>query len=141
MRLSANQFGLKPAQRRPRGVTLLELMVVLSILGILTAIAIPIYNQSIQRARERALRNDLDNLNTLIVKYTLDKQKAPQSLDDLKQSGYLPELPKDPMTGETNWEVVQEEVIMTADQQETGITGVHSASNQMGSNGEPYSSW
>jgi len=134
-------FSQARATRGMSGFTMLELMVILTIIGILLTVAIPIYNQSIQRARERALRNDLDNLNTLIVKYTLDKQKAPQSLDDLKSAGYLPELPKDPMTGETNWEVVQEEVYMSADQQETGITGVHSASNQMGSNGEPYSSW
>jgi general secretion pathway protein G len=126
---------------RIRGFTMLELMVILCVLGILLAVAIPIYNQSIQRARERALRADIDNLDMLIEKYTLDKQKAPQSLDDLKSAGYLPQLPKDPMTGETNWEVVTEDVMISVDQQETGITSVHSTSTQIGSNGEPYSSW
>jgi len=134
-------FNEARARLRIRGFTMLELMVILCVLGILLAVVIPIYNQSIQRARERALRADIDNLDTLIEKYTLDKQKAPQSLDDLKSAGYLPQLPKDPMTGDTNWEVVTEDVMISVDQQETGITAVHSTSTQVGSNGEPYSSW
>jgi general secretion pathway protein G len=130
------------AARQMSGFTMLELMVVLTIIGILLTIAIPIYNQSIQRARERSLRNDIDNLDMLIERYTLDKQKAPQSLDDLKSAGYLPELPKDPMTGDRDWEPVEEEdVVITADQQEGGITAVHSHSAQIGSNGEPYNTW
>jgi general secretion pathway protein G len=124
-----------------RGFTMLDLMVVLAILAILTSIAIPTYNHSVLRAREKALRSDLDNLNALIVQYTLDKQKAPQGLDDLKAAGYLRKIPNDPMTGEPNWEVVQEEVLLSADQQDTGITGVHSASNAISSEGDAYSSW
>jgi general secretion pathway protein G len=124
-----------------RGFTLLELMVVLSIIGILMAIAVPMYNQSVLHARERALRSELGTLNSLIVEYTLDKQKAPQGLDDLRSAGYLSRIPDDPITKEPNWEVVQEEVLISADQQDTGITGVHSASSALSSEGTAYSTW
>jgi general secretion pathway protein G len=105
------------------------------------AVAIPIYSQSVLKARERALRADLSNLNSLIVEYTLDKQKAPQGLDDLRSAGYLREIPKDPITKEPNWEVVQEEVLISPDQQDTGITGVHSASEAISSEGDAYNTW
>lgn len=127
--------------RRAGGFTLIEMLVVVSIIIILLAVAIPTYNLSIQRARERALRDDLNILNKAIVQYTLDKQKAPQSLDDLKTAGYLDQIPVDPMTRETNWEVEQDEYIISFNQQEPGITGVHSASNAIGSNGQAYSTW
>jgi general secretion pathway protein G len=124
-----------------RGFTFLELMVVMSIMAIMIAVAIPIYSQSVLKARERALRADLSNLNSLIVEYTLDKQKAPQGLDDLRSAGYLREIPKDPITKEPNWEVVQEEVLISPDQQDTGITGVHSASEAISSEGDAYNTW
>jgi general secretion pathway protein G len=117
------------------------MMIVMVIMGVLLSIALPIYNQSIVRARESVLRNDLFELNKLIAQYTLDKQKAPQSLDDLKQAGYIKEIPKDPMTNEANWEVIQEDVLLTVDQQDPGITGVHSASSAISSDGTAYSTW
>ena len=123
------------------GFTLLEMMIVMIIMGILLSIALPIYTQSVVRAREAVLRNDLFELRKLISQYTLDKQKAPQSLDDLVQAGYLKEIPKDPMTHEANWEVKQEDVLLTADQQDPGIDDVHSASNATGSDGTAYSTW
>jgi general secretion pathway protein G len=123
------------------GFTLLEMMIVMVIMGILLSIALPIYNQSIVRAREAVLRNDLFELRKLISQYTLDKQKAPQSLDDLVQGGYIKVIPKDPMTNETNWEVVQEDVLLTVDQQDPGIDDVHSSSNAIASDGTAYSSW
>jgi len=123
------------------GFTLLELMVVISIVMILLAIAIPMYNRSILRARERALRSDLRMLNSMIVEYTFDKQKAPQSLDDLVTAKYVEEIPDDPMTGNNAWEVENDDVILSPWQQDPGITGVHSASNAIGSNGEAYSTW
>ncbi len=127
---------------RSAGFTLLEMMIVIVIMGILMSIALPIYNQSLVRSREAVLRQDLFTLRSLISQYTLDKQKAPQSLDDLVQGGYLKVLPKDPMTDEANWEVVQEDdTIMTPDQQDPGISDVHSASNATGSDGTAYSSW
>jgi general secretion pathway protein G len=126
---------------RSFGFTLLEMMIVISIILILMAVALPIYNQSIVRSREAVLRQDLFQLRSLISQYTLDKQKAPQSLDDLVQGGYLKSLPKDPMTNEANWEVVQEDVLLTVDQQDPGINDVHSASSMMASDGTAYSSW
>ena len=127
---------------RSAGFTLLEMMIVMVIMGILMSIALPIYNQSLVRSREAVLRQDLFTLRSLISQYTLDKQKAPQSLDDLVQGGYLKVLPKDPMTNEANWEVVQEDdTIMSVDQQDPGISDVHSASNATGTDGTAYSSW
>jgi len=112
-----------------RGFTLLEMMIVLSIILILMAIAVPVYNQSILRSREAVLRQDLFTLRSVISQYTLDKQKAPQSLDDIIQASYLRQIPADPMTGQPNWEVVQEDVLLAVDQQEPGISDVHSAAN------------
>jgi general secretion pathway protein G len=93
------------------------------------------------RAREAVLRNDLFELRKLLSQYTLDKQKAPQSLEDLVQAGYLKEIPKDPMTHEANWEPKQEDVLLSVDQQDPGIDDVHSASNAMSSDGTAYSTW
>lgn len=127
---------------RNAGFTLLEMMIVMIIMGILISIALPIYSTSLLRSREAVLRQDLFTLRSLISQYTLDKQKAPQSLDDLVQGGYLKVIPKDPMTNEANWEVVQEEdTIMSVDQQDPGISDVHSASNQTSTDGTAYSSW
>jgi general secretion pathway protein G len=129
------------ASARSRGFTMLEMVIVVSIIMIFMSIAVPMYNRSVLRARESVLQSNLDNLNAAIMQYTLDKQKAPQSLDDLKTAGYFSQLPKDPMTNESNWEVEQDEVIVSVWQTDPGITGVHSASNAIGSNGTAYSSW
>lgn len=126
---------------RARGFTMIELMVVLSIIVILMGIAVPMFNRSILRAREESLRADLTMLNRQIVQYTIDKQKAPQSLDDLKTAGYIEDVPKDPMTGDNNWELENEEVILTPEQQDPGITGVHSASSAISTDGDAYSTW
>jgi len=131
----------KAGRQRSLGFTLLELMIVLSIIMILMAVAVPVYNQAIVHSREAVLRQNLFTLRSVISQYTLDKQKAPQSLDDIVQAGYLKQIPKDPMTGETNWEVVQEDVLLAVDQQDPGIDDVKSASNQTASDGTAYSSW
>jgi general secretion pathway protein G len=128
-------------KHRSGGFTLLEMMIVMIIIGILLSIALPIYNQSLVRAREAVLRNDLFELRKLISQYTLDKQKAPQGLDDLVTGGYIKVVPKDPMTNEANWEVEQEDVLLSVDQQDPGISGVHSASSAISSEGTAYSSW
>lgn len=120
---------------------MIELMVVISIIAILLAISIPTYSRSIVAAREKALRSDLELLRDGIWKYTLDKQKAPQSLDDLKRDNYIDKIPDDPMTHEPNWEVVQDDVLLSVEQQDPGVTDVHSASNNIASDGTAYSSW
>ncbi|ABF41000.1 general secretion pathway protein G [Candidatus Koribacter versatilis Ellin345] len=128
-------------RRRQRGFTLIELMIVMSIIVILLGIAIPNYRNSIIRARESVLKDDLFTMRSVIDQYTLDKQKAPQSLDDLVSAGYLKSIPKDPMTNGTEWQTVQEDSLMSVDQQEPGIVDVHSTSNATASDGSTYSSW
>jgi len=127
---------------KQRGFTLIELMIVMSILLILITIAIPIYNQSILRARESVLRQDLFTMRQVIDQYTLDKQKAPQSLEDLVSAGYLKVIPNDPFTGRNDtWQSVQEDVTLDPSVTEPGISDVHSGSNVVGSDGTTYSSW
>ena len=124
-----------------RGFTLLELMVVMSIIAILLSVVIPTYSRSILVAHENALRSDLSQLRGAIWKYTLDKQKAPQSLDELRVAGYIDRIPDDPITREPNWEVVEDEYLISADQQDPGVVDVHSASNTIATDGTTYSSW
>jgi general secretion pathway protein G len=143
---SASGKGMQAARslarrNRARGFTLLELMIVISMIMILMAVAVPIYNQSIVQARESVLRQNLSTLRSVISQYTLDKQKAPQSLDDLVTAGYLRQIPLDPMTKQPNWEPKEEDVIMAVDQQEPGIDDVHSASSGIASDGTAYSTW
>ena len=129
-------------KRRKYGFTLIELMVVMSIILILISIAVPIYTTSITRAREAVLRQDLYQLRSLISQYTQDKQQAPQSLEDLVTANYLKQLPKDPFTNSnTTWVVDQEDVMLSVDQTQPGISDVHSGSNAMSSEGTPYSTW
>lgn len=128
-------------RRSQQGFTLLELIVVISIILILVSIAIPNYVQSMRRAREAVLRQDLFSLRVSIDQYTLDKQQAPQSLDDLVSAGYLRSVPKDPITNEANWVADQCDSYMSIDQSQTGLCDVHSASDLQSSEGTPYSSW
>ena len=128
--------------RRDRGFTLIELMIVISMILILVSISIPAYNQSILRAKESVLRQDLFELRSLISQYTLDKQKAPQSLDDLVQASYIKQIPMDPMTGSnSSWTVDQEDTVMSVDQQDPGISDVHSGAGGTSSDGTAYSGW
>ena len=124
-----------------RGFTLLELIVVMAIIAILLGMAIPTYSRSLVAARERALHADLNLLRDCIWKYTFDKQKAPQSLDELVTAKYIDKIPDDPMTHEPNWEVVEDEYLLSPEQQDPGIIDVHSASNALASDGTAYSSW
>ena len=124
-----------------RGFTLLEMMVVISMILIMLTIAIPIYSQSVNRARGDAFRDSLLTLNQMIFQYTMDKQKPPQSLQDLVTAGYIKEVPKD-ITGSPTW-VTEDDppAILSIYQTEAGLYGVHSASSKIGSNGRPYSEW
>ena len=133
---------MKRRNKSSRGFTLIELMIVMLVIAVLLAIAVPNYTTSVIRAKESVLKQDLFTLNELIKRYTLDKQKAPQSLDDLVQAGYLKKLPIDPMTGQSDWAPEQDESVLSLDQQDAGgIIGVHSASDQISSEGTAYSSW
>ncbi len=124
-----------------RGFTLLEMMVVITILLILLAIAVPLYSQSVNKARETNLRQNLETLNQVISQYTLDKKKAPQSLEDLRQAGYLESIPDD-ITGRSDtWVPEEDDSIMSPDQTDPGVSGVHSGSDHVGSDGTAYSDW
>jgi general secretion pathway protein G len=132
---------MKRVRKNSRGFTLIEMMIVISLILILVSIALPVYNRSILRAKESVLKQDLFTLRQVISQYTLDKQKAPQSLDDIVQAGYLKMIPKDPFTNEANWTPDQEDSVMAVNQEEPGIVDVHSASNETASDGTAYSSW
>jgi general secretion pathway protein G len=143
------RFVEKGVARRKRttrhsnvGFTLLELMIVITIILILLGLAAGRYDMTIQRSREAVLRHDLQVLREAIDNYTLDKQAAPQSLDDLHQAGYLREVPVDPMTQATDWDPVFDNVVLSPDQVITGITDVHSHSTLTSRfDGTAYNTW
>ena len=124
-----------------RGFTLIELLIVMSIVTILVSLAIPIYQRSILRAKEAVLHNNLFTIRQVIDEYTYDKQKAPQTLQDLVQEGYLREVPMDPMTGTRDWRIVMEDALQSVDQTEPGIFDVHSMSDKPSLDGTPYAEW
>ena len=129
-------------RKKSRGFTIIEMMVVISIILILVSIAVPVYTRSILAAREAVLRQDLFAMRSAIDSYTMDKAKAPQALQDLVQEGYLREIPKDPFTNSREtWQIAQEDVLISVDQSQPGITDVHSGSNLMASDGTAYSTW
>ena len=129
------------AKLRARGFTLIEMVVVISLILVLMSIALPMYNQSILRAKEATLRQDLFTLRHVIQQYTLDKQRAPQGLEDLVSAHYLKFLPKDPITGREDWQTEEEDSVLSPDQTQPGIVDVHSSSNLTASDGSAYSTW
>jgi general secretion pathway protein G len=135
-------FSLSPAAfaRRASGFTLLELMIVISIIIILAAIALPQYQKSVMHAREATLRDDLFQMRKLIDQYAADKGQLPQSLDDLVTAGYMRELPVDPITRERDWNVATGEDPNSSEGKQ-GVTDVHSSSPDTSSEGTPYSDW
>jgi len=124
------------------GFTFIELMVVLTIIVVLVTMAIPIYQKSILRTKESVLKNNLFTIRTVIDNYTYDKQKAPQSLNDLVMEGYLREVPVDPMTGSSQtWKTIMEDATQSVNQSEPGIFDIRSGSDKIGLDGTPYSDW
>lgn len=130
-------------RNRSRGFTLLELIIVISIMAILVSIAVPNFTASIRQSREAVLRENLFTLRKLLSEYELDKQKHPQSLDDLKPQ-YFRDIPIDPMTRQANWEQVQceeEEIASPDEQDQGGICDVKSSSAAVGTDGKPYNQY
>jgi general secretion pathway protein G len=127
---------------RAAGFTLMELMIVITIIVILLGLAAGRYQQSILRSKEGALKQNLVVMRTAIDQYTLDKQQGPQSLEELVSAGYLRAVPSDPITRRKDWRVVYGDLFLSADQVSTGITDVHSSSDNVSPfEGTPYSSW
>ncbi|MGB6945991.1 MAG: type II secretion system protein [Bryobacteraceae bacterium] len=128
--------------RRRFGFTLIELMIVMAIIAVLMAVALPIYNRSIVRSKESVLKNNLFTLRTVIDEYTYDKQKAPQTLEDLVTDGYLRQVPIDPMTGNSDsWKLIMEDASNTVNQSQPGIWDVRSGADGTSLEGTPYSEW
>jgi len=133
---------LQTIRKKNAGFTLIELMIVMAIIGVLAVIAVPSYVGAMKHAREAVLKEDLHVLRDAIDSYTSDKQKAPQSLDDLIQDGYLKTIPDDPMThSKDTWVTDSSDALHSLDQTDPGIDDVHSGSQETGSDGQPYSSW
>ena len=128
--------------RKQRGFTLIELMIVITIIFILIGMAVGRYDRAVQRSKEAALKTDLQTMRNAIDNFTLDKQAAPQSLEDLTSEKYLREIPVDPMTHAKDWVLQYEDVLLSPTQSGSGITDVHSASTATSPfENTPYSSW
>ncbi len=133
---------MRSKRKNEAGFTLMELMIVMMIIGVLTTLAIPSFVGAIRNAKEAVLKEDLRVMRSAIDSYTMDKNKAPQSLEDLVQEGYLKVIPEDPMTkSRDSWNTDQSDSLHTLDQTDPGIDDVHSGSQDTGSDGQPYSTW
>jgi general secretion pathway protein G len=127
---------------RFRGMTLIELMIVLTIIITVISVAVPLYQKAIMRSKEAVLKQNLFTLRSLIDEYTFDKEKAPQALQDLVTEGYLRELPLDPLTKKRDsWKVEMEDAMRSVDQKEPGIIDVRSGSDLTSLDGSKYSEW
>jgi general secretion pathway protein G len=130
------------SKRQQRGFTLIELIIVCSMIMILLGVMVPIYKIHVLHANEAVLKQDLYNMRTAIDQFTQDKGKAPQDLNDIVSAGYLHAIPKDPFTHAADtWQVVQEDVLESVDQTAPGITDVKSGSSLTSSEGNAYSDW
>ena len=125
-----------------RGYTLIEIIIVMTVMSILLSAAVPLYTRVVQRTKESVLRNNLFSMRTVIDEYTYDKQKAPQSLQDLVTEGYLRQVPEDPMVGgNQSWKVIMEDALTMVNQTEPGIFDIRSGSDKTSSEGTRYNEW
>ncbi|MFZ3263643.1 MAG: type II secretion system protein [Terriglobales bacterium] len=129
------------SRARQRGFTLIEMLIVIVVMGVLLALAVPSYNTTIIRSKEARLHHNLVTLNNLIQQYSLDKKKAPQQLQDLVDAGYLKFIPDDITGSNTTWQTEQEDPEKAWNPDELGITSVHSGSDQTALDGSAYSGW
>jgi general secretion pathway protein G len=130
------------ASEGERGFTLMELMIVMAIIALLASMAAPIFLRSVNKAKEAVLKEDLHTMRQAIDSYTVDKEKAPQSLDDLVQAGYLKSIPIDPITSRNDtWIAGQSDFLTTTDQTQGGIDDVHSGAQAESSEGTSYGTW
>ena len=128
--------------KQDAGFTLMELMIVMAIIGVLAVVAIPKFTAAIKMAREAVLKEDLHVMRAAIDSYTMDKQKAPQSLEDLITDWYLKAIPEDPMThNKDSWVTDSNGALYSIDQTDPGVDDVHSGSQELGTDGQPYSTW
>jgi len=143
--LTTQDQGLRTKDKGPRtfGFTLLELMMVLTLIMILASFAVPSYHVAVVRAREAVLRDDLYTMRNLIDQFTVDKQRPPTTLDELVEVGYLRGgIPVDPFTGSNQtWHTDTEDVPLSPEKTTAGIVDVHSGSDEISLDGTPYSSW
>jgi general secretion pathway protein G len=124
------------------GFTIIELMIVMAVITILVSMAVPYYQKTMIRSKESLLKSNLFTLRTVIDEYTIDKGKAPQSLQDLVAEGYLRAVPSDPMTGQDNtWKIIMEDAMTSVNQTEPGIFDVRSGSDKVSLEGTPYADW
>jgi general secretion pathway protein G len=144
-RLQTRIGRASPRERRfcafEAGFTLIELMIVIMIIAILVGMAALKYDQVVKHSKEAVLKTDLRTLRDAIDNYTLDKQAAPQSVEDLQQAGYLRDVPVDPITHAKDWVPQFDSVVLSPEQTSTGMTNVHSNSSQPSSEGTPYNEW
>jgi general secretion pathway protein G len=148
--LNPNQVVLPSAsarapRRKPageRGFTLIELIIVMTVIGLLASIAIPSYLNSVKKAREAVLREDLHTMRSAIDSFTVDKEQAPQTLDDLVQAGYLKTIPVDPITNHNDtWITSQSDTLTSITETQGGISDIHSGAQGLATDGSNYSTW
>lgn len=137
MKLTLHSSTLRAA----RGFTLMEIVIVLTVISILATVAVPVYTKHMRYAKETVLRQDLYEMRSAIDKYTIDKERAPQSLQDLVTSGYLKRIPEDPITKSADsWNPVQEKEPPSPDVP-AGIENVLSGAPGVGMDGVPYNQY